>query len=188
VIRQSHDAEHRKTVAALKRQIEALTGPDKEAARKARRDARKARQKAIGKPGEGQRQPRVEDPQYLSWVRGLPCVICVQEGAPRQSPRCEAAHVRFADAAAGWSHTGKGEKPDDRRTVPLCAGHHRTGPKAQHGAGERAWWEGHGIYPPELCRALSDAFDHAQDGAAVILSFSTGRNKASTIPLKDIEQ
>jgi hypothetical protein len=41
-----------------------------------------------------------------------------------------------------------GEKPDDRRTLPLCAQHHLTGPDAQHSSNERRWWEQWGIYLP----------------------------------------
>jgi hypothetical protein len=45
-----------------------------------------------------------------------------------------------------------GEKPDDWRTLPLCAQHHLTGPDAQHRTNERQWWERWGIYPPDQTR------------------------------------
>ncbi|MBD8552470.1 hypothetical protein IFT85_17420 [Sphingomonas sp. CFBP 8764] len=49
----------------------------------------------------------------------------------------EAAHVRIG------SNAGMGQKPDDWRTVSLCAACHR-GPRAdaQHSMGERSFWAG----------------------------------------------
>ena len=41
-----------------------------------------------------------------------------------------------------------GEKPDDWRTLPLCALDHLDGPNAQHRSNERSWWAAKGIYPP----------------------------------------
>ena len=51
------------------------------------------------------------------------------------------------------------EKPDDRRTVPLCRDCHLDGPKAQHRTNERAWWEALGIYPPDLCADLIASYE-----------------------------
>lgn len=65
-----------------------------------------------------------------------------------------------------------GQKPHDRRTLPLCCGHHREGPKAQHAAGERAWWEARSIYPPALCADLSAAYDAGADGNAIIAKYA----------------
>jgi hypothetical protein len=59
-----------------------------------------------------QREPRLESPRYLAYVRRHACCHC---GAPGPS---EAHH---------WSHHGgsMGAKCDDFRTVPLCTGCHR---------------------------------------------------------------
>lgn len=95
-----------------------------------------------------QRQPRVRNERHLSLIRSLPCLICF-----RPAPS-EAAHLRYGEPARGKPPTGISEKPDDKWTLPLCAEHHRTGKDAQHGMGEREWWELHGIDPIALCEAL----------------------------------
>lgn len=166
------DADKRDALRLAKARIAEIMAPNREAARKARKAHRKATKEARGSaPMKGQREPRLEDGPYLTWIRGLKCIACVQDQTPSRSMRSEAAHVRFADAKSGWSHTGKGEKPHDRRTLPLCHGHHREGPKAQHARGERAWWEARRISPPDLCAALSAAYDAGQDGAEVVRQF-----------------
>jgi hypothetical protein len=77
-----------------------------------------------------QREPRLESPQYLAYVRRHACCHC---GAPGPS---EPHH---------WSHHGgsTGMKPDDFRTVPLCQEHHR-------------YWHDHGMLPG-LDRVASEA-------------------------------
>lgn len=132
-------AEDRARFYALRAELNDLNADAAAARKEARREQQKATKLARAEsPMQGQRDPRLEDAKYLSWIRGLKCVGCVQDRTPSRSMRCEAAHVRFADARAGWSHTGMGTKCHDRRTLPLCAGHHREGPKSQHAAGERA--------------------------------------------------
>jgi hypothetical protein len=164
------DAEGRARLRELDAQINAILDPIREDRKIKDAKGKRNRKAALGRT-DGQRAPQLEDPKYLSWIRGLPCVGCVQDKTPSRSMRCEAAHVRFGDARAGWAPTGMGQKPDDRRTLPLCCGHHREGPKAQHGARERAWWEARDICPPALCAALSAAYEAGEDGAAVIRAF-----------------
>jgi hypothetical protein len=165
-------AEDRARFYALKAELNDLNAEAAAARKETRRTQRKATKAARDEaPFDGQRDPRREDPNYLAWIRGLKCIGCVQDQTPSRSMRSEAAHVRFADARAGWSHTGKGTKPHDRRSLPLCAGHHREGPKSQHAAGERRWWEARDIYPPELCAALEAAYEAGDDGNDVIRSF-----------------
>jgi hypothetical protein len=77
-----------------------------------------------------QRQPRKKENGHLAFIRGLPCCVC------GDNTSTEAAHIRMADAKAGKRYVGKGEKADDRWTVPLCGGHHRI----QHQCGELAFW------------------------------------------------
>lgn len=96
-----------------------------------------------------QRQPRKRHKRHLACIANLPCTI----------PDCKSdiihvAHIRFASAADGASLTGKGQKPDDWRTVPLCGGHHLYGPQAQHAGNEEYFWRRHGINPYGLSRAL----------------------------------
>lgn len=85
-----------------------------------------------------QRQPRVEDPAHLAYVRTLPCLVC---GRPGPS---DPAHIRAAAPHYGKRYTGKGEKPDDKWTLPLCRSHH----DAQHRESELGWWVGMGIADP----------------------------------------
>jgi len=89
---------------------------------------------------------RVRDNGYLAFLRRQPCVV----GPVGCFGPVEAAHIRFADAGRGKPLTGMQTKPDDRWCVSLCAAHHRTGPDAQHGANERAWWASRGIDALEL--------------------------------------
>jgi hypothetical protein len=63
-------------------------------------------------------------PQHLAFVRQLPCVVC-GKAAPS-----EAAHVRSG------SDAGKGMKPSDRYSLPLCNGCHAL----QHDFGELGFW------------------------------------------------
>jgi hypothetical protein len=90
------------------------------------------------------RQPRQHSEKHLSYIRGLPCIIC---GDPT---RTEAAHVRFADLTVGKRPVGKGEKPDDAWALPLCGEHHR----AQHMVNERSWWEAQRIDALRVALAL----------------------------------
>jgi hypothetical protein len=164
------DAERRE-LADIERRAKALRAKkNAEAKERAARD-RKGREKALSR-APGQRQPRERDPGYLAFLRRLPCVVC---GATR---RIEAAHVRAGYSIAGWAPTGMMQKPDDARAVPLCATCHREGPNAQHRANERQWWSGHGIDPPDLCRALHSAYLAGEDGHAVLRRFSTHRETA----------
>lgn len=112
------------------------------------------------KDGRGKRAPktphvnqqaRVRDVLYLAWIRRQPCAA-VSLGACAGA--IEAAHVRFSDASAGRVNPGMQRKPDDAYTVPLCAAHHREGPKAQHRGDERKFWEGMSINPGDLMRDL----------------------------------
>ena len=105
--------------------------------------------------GHGQKRP-----EHLAFIRKLPCVICGGEG------QIEAAHVRMNDASRGKVQA-VGQKPDDRWTVPLCAYHHRMGPKAQHAMGERQFWELHQIDPLRLAELLFETSPDQEKGALI---------------------
>lgn len=79
---------------------------------------------------------RVRDSGYLAYLRRQACVV----GPAGCSGPIEAAHVRIGG-------TGMQRKPSDQYAVSLCAAHHRTGPDAQHGRGERQWWSARGMDP-----------------------------------------
>lgn len=106
-------------------------------------------------------------PKHVKFMRRLAfeegCVIC-------QRP-AEAAHIRFSDASWGKVNPGTGDK-DDRWIVPLCPDHHRTGPDAQHGVGEREWWERHGIDPLPLAKQLYDATGDYERACAILRGVS----------------
>ena len=103
------------------------------------------------------RKPHLAEPSHLQAIRALPCLKCgLEEGS-------EAAHVRLNSAALG-KRTGIGEKPDDRWTVPLCAGCHRLDPESQHRRGEIAFWNALGINP---LRAAMELYRVSPDGAAM---------------------
>lgn len=105
------------------------------------------RRKRIIPTAEGQRRPRERDAKHMSCIAVLPCVICFARPV-------HVAHVRMADLDRCKQHTGKGEKPSDRWTVPLCPDCHLNGPDAQHRSSESEWWARQGIDPIALCERL----------------------------------
>lgn len=78
------------------------------------------------------RTARRHDEKHLQFIRGLPCIRCLN------NIETEAAHLRRADARIAKPITGVGIKPDDRFTLPLCGREH----KLQHEIGETAFWDG----------------------------------------------
>jgi len=159
--------EHRAKVRELRAQIKALEAPDREAAKIQRARARQVRVKAIGKPAQGQRQPRVREPQYLAFIRRLPCIAGLVEGGC--SGRMEAAHVRFADASVGRRDPGLQRKPDDSWSLPSCHSHHQCD---QHRQNERAYWQRIGVDPNALCLALHAAYETGADPLPIIHRFA----------------
>lgn len=96
-----------------------------------------------------QRQPRVEHPAYLAWVRKQPCTVS------RRPPPSDAAHLRSASLAHNKPLTGMQRKPSDWWTLPLNHELHM----AQHDRGdELAWWAEQGIPDPfALAMALYES-------------------------------
>ena len=84
-----------------------------------------------------QRDPRERDDKHLQWVRGLPCLVCMN------NIETEAAHVRMSDERAAKQNPGVGQKPHDYWVVPLCSNCHRH----QHEVGEIAFWDMAAIDP-----------------------------------------
>lgn len=105
-----------------------------------------------------QRQPRIRDERHCKWIRSLPCII--------SGTRCgvEAAHIRFSDNIFGKRPTGKGERPDDRWTVPLSRDQHAD----QHRHGEREWWSRQGINPLAIAMALYRVSGNTEAGENII--------------------
>lgn len=92
------------------------------------------------------RPARDENPKHLAAVRQCMCLSC---GSERQ---IETAHVRMS--TPGKPNPGVGMKPDDKYTLPLCTGCHRTNPEAQHEVGEVKFWAALGIDPLVVCTRL----------------------------------
>lgn len=86
-----------------------------------------------------QKEPRVEYPAYLAWVRKQPCTVS------RRPPPSDAAHLRAASLAYSKPLTGMQQKPHDWWVLPLNHEIHM----AQHERGdELAWWAEQGIPDP----------------------------------------
>lgn len=130
-----------------------------------------------------QREPRIRDKAHLGRVAKLPCIACAVRG--RRTWPVEVAHVKIGYPEAGWRAFGHSEKSHDWRTVPLCPRDHREGPAAQHGnrgGDERAYWERLGVYPPEFCQALVDAFALGKSGAEVVDNFAQRARRNCAAP------
>ena len=100
-----------------------------------------------------QRQPRVECPAFLDFVRGHPCCAC------GKAPRSQAAHIRMGNLDIGKRPTGIAEKPSDRWTVPLCDRCHLNDNEAQHVVGEKAFWNRLGLDPFKIAADLYAVFE-----------------------------
>lgn len=89
------------------------------------------------------KRPAKKDAGYLKWLHELPCLVTGARPV-------EACHVSYADPRYGKRERGKGEKADDRWTVPLCPSEHRR----QHDMNEQAYWTSVGIDPLQVALAL----------------------------------
>lgn len=121
-----------------------------------------------------QRRPREHDSPYMGFIARLPCIACLVRTGRTMRP-VQVAHCRAnyeQEAGPFWRPVGMQEKPHDRRCTPLCVSCHLSGPLAQHASNERDWWATLGIYPPDLCAALTEAFDHGADPGAVLARFA----------------
>jgi hypothetical protein len=107
-----------------------------------------------------QRQPRTHDPGHLAFVRALPCVVC------GNNIETEAAHIRFGDISAAKRFVGKGEKPDDKWTLPLCGTHHAE----QHKIGEDEFWRKYGIDPLKVAAFLAINSGDFESGEMIVLN------------------
>lgn len=85
-------------------------------------------------------------PEFLAKIRQCGCLICGREA--------EAAHLRMSSDEYRKSNGRR-----DQWTTPLCAGHHRLYPDAQHQGGEVNFWLRHGIDPLPIAKALWEARD-----------------------------
>ena len=79
-------------------------------------------------------------PEYLRWIRTLPCSVC------RTTRAVEAAHT---------GPHGLSQKSSDWSAIPLCAKHHRTGDDSYHRLGPRKFSEVHHLNIPVIVARLS---------------------------------
>ncbi len=86
-------------------------------------------------PKPAKRASRWRSQAHRDYIRGFACAVC------GSSTNREVAHVRINSGA------GIGQKPDDWRTVPLCAGPNSNVDQQlgchdrQHIIGERTFWQ-----------------------------------------------
>jgi hypothetical protein len=105
------------------------------------------------------KRPRQKDDRHLSFIRLLPCTIC------GDNTTVEAAHIRYPDPRAAKRQTGKGERPDDKWTIPMCGNHHRL----QHEFGdEEMFWRGVGCDPIFIALALYSVSGNHELGCQII--------------------
>src|ERR1022692_4598326 len=86
-------------------------------------------------------------PEYLAWIRTLPCLVCsrVSGGATV----IEAAHTNALGSR------GVGQKTSDFSAIPLCSWHHRAGQNSYHRLGERWFAQAHQIHLLEVVQTLN---------------------------------
>ena len=109
-----------------------------------------------------QRVPRVEDSKHLKFIRELPCVICLDDTST------EAGHIRLNDGRY-LAFTGAGEKPDDKKTIPMCSKHHKMQTKYGEGA---KFWEEFGFDPHALALMLHSISGDIVKGTLVVTNWN----------------
>ena len=127
-------AEKRARLTELRREVKALTSPDRKERNAALARARKARSAALkASEAPNKREERELDRGFLAYLRRQPCEAAHRGGC---SGPIEAAHIRFNDGP-GRQNPGAGRKNHDRHANPLCRFHHQHD---QHARSERAFW------------------------------------------------
>jgi hypothetical protein len=112
----------------------------------------------------------VRDKRFLAWLHdGLPCLSCLILTGASHNRNIEAAHVKIGIASRGWTECGRGVRPHDARSIPLCSHCHRLAPDACD-VNQRQFFDrlGLGDEIADLSDDLYAAYQRGQDGAAVI--------------------
>jgi hypothetical protein len=115
---------------------------------------------AFSQQPTGKKSGRIEDKDYLEWIRSLPCAIT-------GTYPVEAAHISYPESRYGKLGRAKGTKEDDKWAIPLSNSTHRD----QHSMGERRYWEMIGIDPCIIAMALYAAYPD-EEKAKLILEHS----------------
>jgi hypothetical protein len=115
---------------------------------------------AFSQQPTGKKSGRIEDKDYLSYIRSLPCAVTGRYPV-------EAAHVNYAEPKYGKTGRGKGTKSSDHWAVPLHPDQHRI----QHQGNEQAYWQSVGLDPCIIAMALYAAYPD-EEKARLILEHS----------------
>lgn len=97
----------------------------------------------------------IKDPEYLAWIRTLPCICCqllarIGSSRLKQESHTEAAHT---------GPRGLSQKTDDRTAIPLCGvRHHREGKRSHHRMG-RKFFDYWGLDRDVLVASLNKRYD-----------------------------
>jgi hypothetical protein len=110
------------------------------------------------------RPNRNDAPEYLNFIRSLPCAVCARLRS-RQFGRTESAHV---------GQRGLGQKCSDWGAIPLCACHHRTGEYAHHRIGKRFWT----VWNMDRQEVIGD-YREKYESSRTAPSWSTGAREVS---------
>jgi len=84
-------------------------------------------------------------PDYLAWIRTLPCVVCLRVSGG--TIVIEAAHTN------ALGPRGMSQKKSDFSAIPLCSAHHQHGPDSYHWLGEERF-----AREPALCTDIGSGF------------------------------
>lgn len=107
-----------------------------------------------------------KDPDYLAFIRDLPCLMCL---ASAEAVRASQFELNFAGwlgrsrvqatptEAAHVGDRGLSQKCPDRETIPLCAQHHREGKDSAHRLG-RNFWKHWGLDRDTLIEVLQQKY------------------------------
>ena len=120
---------------------------DTVAAARERRDARlaakaKPRTKMRLRRRMSARRRERSDPAYLRAIHGLPCLVCGKPGEAHHEP------PKGMGGGGDWH---------DRKTVPLCDWHHKSGQESRHQLGKQGFEAAHGIDLEREIRRLQEA-------------------------------
>jgi hypothetical protein len=102
------------------------------------------------KKRERPRRGPERSPEYLAWIRTLPCVVCHRQ--PTLFLPIEAAHTH------GLGPRGMGQRSSDYSVIPLCFWHHRGDSDSYHSLGERTFAALHGLDIPSLVDKFNAKF------------------------------
>lgn len=95
---------------------------------------------------------RVENADYLDWIRSQPCVVCL-------SRPVDAAHLSTANPLYGHPGRGKQRRVSDRWALPLCRKCHNR----QHSMAEMDFWRSYKTDPHILALTLHGLWNEGAD-------------------------